>query len=53
MSEKEKEKYVTLQEKDRQRYNQQMKMFKELGFFILEDGTNSKDLEPLKFRIQR
>ena len=44
MTDAEKASYLKLAEQDQLRYKNEMTEFKEKGFFINQDGENSKDL---------
>ena len=43
---KEKQKFIDLAIRDKERYEREMKQFEEEGFFVNEDGVKSTDLMP-------
>ena len=48
MSESDKQKFEDLHNKDKERFDNQMKELKENGFYMTEDGKKSSDLPPAK-----
>ena len=47
-----KKKYLTMVEKEKKRYDNQVKEMEEKGYFILSNGTKSSDLPPPKDEIK-
>lgn len=48
LTDTEKEKYDKLAEKDKQRFEKQIKMWNDKGYYIMDDGTKSSRLAPKK-----
>ena len=45
LSEEQRQKYLDLAQKDRERYQRQLKEFEAKGFFTLEDGRKSSEIK--------